>query len=136
MYKTYGTKYRTYTHDIVEKFRRGKEFAVKYRNKKGEEKVRLFYNEGFKRKKELSYGSSCDLVPNTVIYRSSTSLMDRLKANICELCGSENCILEMHHVRKLKNLAGKDYWEKLMIARQRKTIAVCRDCHTKIHHGK
>lgn len=136
MYKTYGTKYRTSVHNVIEKFRQGKEFAVKFRNKKGEEKMRFFYNDGFKRKKDVNYDSSCDLLPNTVIYRSSTSLMDRLKANKCELCGSENCILEMHHVRKLKNLIGKDYWEKLMIARQRKTIAVCLDCHTKIHHGK
>jgi len=136
MYKTYGTKYRTSVHNVIEKFRQGKEFAVKFRNKKGEEKMRFFYNDGFKRKKDVNYDSSCDLLPNTVIYRSSTSLMDRLKANKCELCGSENCILEMHHVRKLKNLIGKDYWEKLMIARQRKTIAVCLDCHTKIHLGK
>ncbi|GHT57560.1 maturase [Bacteroidia bacterium] len=136
MYKTYGTKYRTSVHNIIEKFRQGKEFAVKYRNKKGEEKVRLFYNEGFKRKKDVNYSSSCDLIPNTVAFRSSTSLMDRLKANKCELCGLDNCILEMHHMRKLKNLKGKEYWEKLMIARRRKTIAVCLDCHTKIHHGK
>lgn len=136
MYKTYGTKYRTYTHSIIEKFRYGKEFGVKYHNKRGEEKVRLFYNEGFKRKKDVNYSNSCDLMPNTIIYKSSTSLMDRLKANKCELCGSENCVLEMHHVRKLKNLKGKEYWEKLMIARQRKTIAVCMNCHTKIHHGK
>ncbi|WP_394811325.1 HNH endonuclease, partial [Phocaeicola vulgatus] len=40
------------------------------------------------------------------------------------------------HVRKLKNLQGKESWERHMIARKRKTIAVCRSCHKKIHDGK
>lgn len=136
MYKTYATKYRTSIHNIIEKFRQGKDFAVKFFNKKGEEKVRLLYNEGFKRKQDVSYDKSTDLTPNTVKYTSSTSLIDRLKASKCELCGTENSKLEMHHVRKLKNLKGKSFWEKLMIARNRKTIAVCLKCHTNIHHGK
>lgn len=42
----------------------------------------------------------------------------------------------MHHVRKLKDLKGKKRWEKHMIARKRKTIAVCHEYHWKIHTGK
>lgn len=42
----------------------------------------------------------------------------------------------MIHVRKLKDLKGKEAWEKLMIARQRKTIAVCEKCYSKIHGNK
>ena len=38
----------------------------------------------------------------------------------------------MHHVRKLKDLKGKSDWEKNMIARRRKTLAVCSKCHAKI----
>jgi hypothetical protein len=41
----------------------------------------------------------------------------------------------MHHVRKLKALDGKGYADKLMIARRRKTIALCRSCHLKAHAG-
>lgn len=63
------------------------------------------------------------------------TLIDRLKANRCELCGCENVMLEMHHVRKLKNLKGKEDWERIMIARRRKTIALCQSCHRKIHNG-
>lgn len=36
MYKTYGTKYRTSVHNVIEKYRLGKDFAVKYTNSKGE----------------------------------------------------------------------------------------------------
>lgn len=135
MYKTYCTKYRTHIPKITKKFRIGKDFGVKYKNKSGEEKYRLFYNEGFKRKKKAGY-TNCDIIPDNKYHLSSTSLIDRLKANKCEICGAEDTPIEIHHVRKLKDLKGKKYWEKYMIARNRKTLAVCFDCHRKIHYGK
>ncbi|WP_431091408.1 hypothetical protein [Paenibacillus sp. 8b26] len=42
----------------------------------------------------------------------------------------------MHHVKKLKDLKGKKKWEYFMIARRRKTIALCRECHSALHSGK
>ncbi len=77
MYKTYATKYRTTKSKIIKKYRNNKDFGVKYKNAKGDEKIRLFYNEGFKRKKEVSY-FEVDTVPNGARYFSSTSLIDRL----------------------------------------------------------
>ena len=41
----------------------------------------------------------------------------------------------MHHVRKLKDLQVKEDWERHIIARKRKTIALCRSCHKKVHYG-
>ena len=35
---------------------------------------------------------------------------------------------------KEKDLKGKQLWEIVMIAKRRKTLAVCKDCHNKIHH--
>ena len=135
MYKTYGTKYRTSISKVIEKFRVGKDFAVKFRNSKGIEKIRVFYNEGFKRQKKV-FQSNADLVPNTIKYFSSTKLIDRLKARECELCGKTNTPIEIHHVHRLKDLQGKTFWEALMIARNRKTIALCRECHKKLHCGQ
>ncbi len=65
---------------------------------------------------------------------SRTSFDDRLSARMCELCGKTNVPLEIHHVNKVKNLKGKQLWELAMIAKKRKTLAVCKDCHHKIHH--
>ncbi|MEM8650759.1 MAG: reverse transcriptase/maturase family protein [Pseudomonadota bacterium] len=69
-------------------------------------------------------------------------LIERLKANKCEHCGSTTKV-EVHHVRKLADLkkrwAGKrekPKWVKLMITRSRKTIVVCQKCHNDIHHGR
>ncbi|MFC2582071.1 MAG: hypothetical protein ACFNYJ_08295 [Segatella oris] len=34
----------------------------------------------------------------------------------------------MHHVRKLSILKGENEWERLMLKRHRKTLAVCSTC--------
>lgn len=135
MYKTYATKYRSNKKKIIAKFRIGKDFGVKFKTKDGKENVRLFYNEGFRRKETPIY-SNCDVIPDYKFILSGTSLIDRFKAGKCEICGNENLPIEIHHVRKLKDLKGKSFWEAFMIARNRKTIALCRDCHVKLHHGK
>lgn len=135
MYKTYGTKYRTSVHKIIEKFRCGKEFAVRFVNSKGTESTRLFYNQGFKRKEKALFSNE-DNKPKDIQYFSSTNLVDRLKAKKCEVCGKTNTPIEIHHIHRLKDLQGKAFWETLMIARKRKTLALCRECHTKLHCGK
>lgn len=135
MYKTYGTKYRTTVHKVIEKFRCNKEFAVRYKNSKGQVRMQVFYHDGFKRQ-EKALPSSVDIIPNDMKYFGSTNLIDRLKAGKCEVCGRTNVPIEIHHVHKLKDLKGKNFWEALMIARRRKTLALCRECHDKLHCGK
>lgn len=135
MYKTYGTKYRTSVHNVIEKYRLGKDFAVKYTNSKGEKCTRLFYNQGFKRKERAFYSNE-DIIRKDIKYFSSTSLIERIKAGKCEICGKTNIPIEIHHIHRLKDLKGKTFWEILMIARKRKTLALCKECHKKIHSGK
>lgn len=102
-----------------------------YENSKGKTLYQSFYHDGFKRKK-VAGNIYCDTIPRTVsITGGRNSLMERLKLQVCELCGATDK-LEMHHVRKLKDLKGKSDWEKKMIARRRKTLAVCSKCHAKI----
>jgi nitrate/TMAO reductase-like tetraheme cytochrome c subunit len=48
--------------------------------------------------------------------------------------------IEVHHVRRLKDLQSKERaeqpeWAKRMAARRRKTLIVCHTCHTGIHAG-
>lgn len=133
MYKTFAKKYKTTVRKIIAKYRINKDFAVCFSNKKGEQKYRFFYNNGFKRK-HVAFANLSDVMPNSIMNTACTSLIDRLKAQRCELCGNTDT-LEMHHVRRLKDLQGKEPWKVHMIARQRKTMAVCKPCHTKIHNG-
>jgi hypothetical protein len=135
MFKTYATKYRMSMKKCFTKFRIGKDLGVRYETKDGKTKTRLFYNEGFA-KKPLLKTSDVDYIPQTVKYSSRTSLIKRLKAGQCELCGAKDCAVEIHHVRKLKDLKGKSFWEAFMIARNRKTLALCQKCHDDLHFGR
>lgn len=134
MFKTLANKHKCSKKKIITRMRMGKDFGVKVKTENGKERVLLFYNEGFKRKR-ISY-EDCDRLPNGAVYYSRTKLTDRLAAQKCEICGIEGVPLEMHHIRKLKDLKGKKHWEVIMIARKRKTIAVCEGCHRKIHNGE
>lgn len=133
MYKTFAAKYKSTVVKICKKYKKDKVFTVSYKNKNGKTLTRQFYHDGFKRKRQ-DYAQCCDKEPVRYFY-TATSLIDRLKAKRCELCGKENVKLDMHHVRKLKNLQEKEDWERHMIARKRKTIALCRSCHKKVDGG-
>jgi group II intron reverse transcriptase/maturase len=67
-------------------------------------------------------------------------LILRLLAGRCEICDS-TVNLEVHHVRKLADLAkpgrrDKPEWMHLMAMRRRKTLITCRRCHHDIHAGR
>lgn len=134
MLKTFAGKYRTHISKIIQKYRYGKDFAVEYPKRDGVGRV-LFYNKGFRRDTKAESGNP-DIIARTVENYGRNSLMKRLKANKCEWCGKENVPIEVHHVRKLKDLSGKKKWEIAMIGRKRKTMALCLDCHDKLHAGK
>ncbi|WPQ62035.1 reverse transcriptase domain-containing protein [Chitinophaga sancti] len=134
MYKTFAAKYQTSVYKICSKYIKNDVFTVNYINKKGNVRSQFFYETGFKQKpKAIMY--NVDIIPQVAYTYGTTSLIDRLKARKCELCESVDD-LEMHHIRKMSDIKkGKQHWEKMMIARRRKTMAVCKSCHQKIHNG-
>ena len=129
MFKTIAQKQNSTLAQTIKKLRRGKNFIVDYVDGKGQKKVRVFYNEGFKRKTAKGY-AQCDNIPNTNI-SPYPSLIERLKAEKCELCGAQGKTV-MHHVRTLKDLKGDNEREQLMLKRHRKTLALCETCNAKI----
>ena len=133
MYKTFAGKYRSTVRKINKKYRYNKLFTVKYEQKVAI-KSRTFYKTSFKRR-TTAFNGSCDIEPYSIADVSRTNLTDRLKAEKCELCGATGKLI-MHHVRNLKDLKGKESWERLMSARKRKTIALCPSCHRLRHLGK
>lgn len=135
MYKTYATKYQTSIHK--EKIKRDVNgvFTIWYKNREGKTRFCRFYKGGFKRQK-IARGAYVDNLPRTVTTTGGrNSLITRLQTKVCEYCGATDN-LEMHHIRKLSDLKGKLDWEKRMIARKRKTLALCIKCHDKLHAGK
>jgi group II intron reverse transcriptase/maturase len=72
-------------------------------------------------------------------FTGSVELLQRLKADTCEMCGTQEKV-EVHHIRHLKDLhqpgrREKPLWMKVMAARKRKTLVVCHLCHRNIHNG-
>lgn len=82
---------------------------------------------------------SCD-PPTAMKWNRRSELVERLLADICELCGgTDQC--EVHHIRKLSDLnqpgrRPKTEWEQVMVARRRKTLVLCRQCHLAVDTGK
>jgi hypothetical protein len=78
-----------------------------------------------------------DLKPNLWSFQAHTELGERLLAETCEWCGAQpgRMEIEVHHVRKLKDLKGKTVWERQMIERRRKTMVLCVECHDELHAG-
>ena len=133
--KTLASKHKTSLSKIIDKFNDGTgKWGVPYETKLGN-KRRYFANYADCKGK----GSATDYISNAAIvygYAVNT-LENRLKAKVCELCGTtESDHYEVHHINKLKNLKGKERWEIAMIAKHRKTLVVCRDCHRSIIHKK
>lgn len=132
--KTIAWKHRCKLSKIYDKYRIGaKRWGIPYETKAGK-KVRkpTKFNE-------IDGKRFDDVIPTiiTIIAKGRTTIDSRLKAYRCELCGYEgkDRKYEVHHVNKVKNLKEKEPWEVVMIAKRRKTLVVCRDCHQKIHHG-
>lgn len=132
--KTLAGKHRSKVSKIRAMYKDGTgKWAIPYETKTGIKKM-YFANYADCKGKKFT-----DIVPQTAKNYSHdvTTLESRLKAKICEVCGcTDSDRHEIHHVNKVKNLKGKSEWEKVMIAKRRKTIVVCHKCHMAIHHGE
>ncbi len=134
MFKTFGAKYKMRIGKVRKKYGY-KDFGVTYKTKK-DTKILYYYNKGFKYDSKCINKADVDIIPKVYRNNNPTSLITRLKVRKCEYCNAENVKIEIHHIKKLKDLKGKKKWEKLMIARKRKTLALCVKCHDDLHGGK
>jgi group II intron reverse transcriptase/maturase len=79
--------------------------------------------------------------PPTVYGGVRSEIIQRLLAQRCEHCGSEDGPFEVHHVRRLADLdrpgrRERPRWIKRMASRRRKTLVVCARCHQDIHRDR
>ena len=134
--KTLAKKYKTHIRPLIKKYRVGKKWGIPYETKRGIQRMMIVRLSDFERG-NIFKESDIDTIKDRHHYSDINSLEKRLKAHKCELCGIEgdDVSFEIHHVNKLKNLKGKTFWEKAMIAKKRKTLVVCHECHMRIHHS-
>ncbi len=92
----------------------------------------------------LKWDAKADIKePPPFWWNRRTELEQRLLAQVCEACGATSLTdrIEVHHIRALKDLkhyTGREppLWVKVMAARRRKTLVVCRTCHMDIQYGR
>ena len=98
-------------------------------------KIRILW-KGSLAKDPRPLGAEADIIhkPKGILKRPK--LADRLNSNRCEWCGKYTEELEVHQVRTLKELDEKEDWARFMKKINRKTLVVCKDCHSKIHKSK
>ena len=131
--KSLGAKFQCSIGNVKRKFKDGKGgWCIPYETKAG---LKWRYFAKYADCKKATDFSDVIVNASAIYGLSMTSFESRLKAKVCELCGtSGSSRFELHHVNKVKNLKGKTLWERAMIAKRRKTLAVCWECHYKIHH--
>lgn len=132
MYKSFANKYKTNVNQIKRKYCKDNLFTVSYPTKSGNKQA-VFYNGGFKREMLATKFAEVSLLPPYKKYDKRNSLKTRLKLGLCEMCGNQSSEIELHQVKKLKDLTGKQEWERIMKDKRRRTLAVCPECHSKIH---
>lgn len=133
MLKTFAAKYRTKVSKIKARYTKDGKFTVPYATKSGIKEC-VYYNERFGRKTKPLFGQ-VDMQATYKKYAKPNSLICKLRAKTCELCGSTSDDIEIHQVKRLKDLTGNVDWEIVMLLRRRKTLAVCPGCHEQIHRS-
>ena len=118
--------------------------GVTYQTKEGT-KTLTYFNESIRKKDRPVKGpGGLGVWDKPILERHQ--ILKRLAADTCELCGKprdSTATLEVHHVRKLKDIKQKyakrgqqiPGWVLRMSSLRRKTLVVCNKCHHDIHTG-
>lgn len=119
--------------------------GVTYQTNKGD-KTLTYFDEPLRKKNQPQQGLAAQgVLPITIPLRHR--ILDRLNANKCELCGYQSNTssqFEVHHIRKLRDIKQKyqkrgqhiPNWVLAMASLNRKTLVVCKPCHSAIHSGQ
>ena len=130
---TLAGKYNSSISKTIDKYKRGKEWGIKYKTRSGISREKKIVKLA-----DCRDSSICEdtIVKHQSVHRlnSINTIRERFLAKKCELCGkSGDDLYEVHHIASLKALSGIHIWERVMQEKHRKTLIVCEDCHLAIH---
>ena len=132
---TLASKHKSSTAKVRNQYKDGQgKWCIPYETRTGTKRMYFAKYQDSKTTK-----SAKDEIPHAVpqTIRTRSSFESRLMAKRCEFCGStDSASYEVHHVHRLKDLKGKTMLEQVMLARKRKTIVLCEQCHHNLHNGK
>jgi RNA-directed DNA polymerase len=137
LFKTLARKHKISMVKAIARLKKGNDHVHRYRVKDEVREVKVFKLRHMEKKPKVW---EVDEIPNTLYLSSPRSeLVKRLNGEECEYCGQTDPPLRSHHIRRLRDLRKKTHlkvWEKVMIARNRKTLVLCEECHELLHKGK
>jgi hypothetical protein len=132
LYKTLAAKRKRTVSQVARSLKTETGYTLVTRLENGETRRLDLYNPTHRQRPAVDP----DPVVNIGWVWSTTELTRRLIARRCEYCTEAGVPCEVHHVRKLAMIKkGKEDWQKLMIARRRKTLVLCQPCHRRLHAG-
>jgi len=133
--KTLANKHKTSINKIANNLKTDDGYALIVQEEKKTRVIRIFRLKDLK--KPLPTNPQIDTQPNVYIWTlSRTEVIKRLNKGQCEYCETTQGPFEVHHIRKMKDVAkGKELWQQMMAARNRKTMVLCQNCHHKLHAG-
>jgi RNA-directed DNA polymerase len=132
---TLARKHNSSISKEASRLRQGRDLTILTNTKEGKPKRYTLFT--LRNWKPPSPEEDVDKQPITAHLRFGRSTLEqRINTNTCESCGKEGGYFEVHHVRKLKDLKGREWWEQVMSRRKRKTMILCNECHVLLHTGK
>lgn len=135
LFKTLGHKHKMSVSKVAKSLKTEDGHALILKEEKKTRIIKLFRLKDLKT--PLLTDPRIDTVSTQFVWTLSRSeLIRRLNARICEYCESTQGPFEVHHIRKMKDVAhGKELWQRMMAARHRKTLILCQECHQHLHAG-
>jgi group II intron reverse transcriptase/maturase len=136
LFKTLASKRKTTVKQVAVSLKlEDGSYGIHYQVKGEQRTLKLFRLKTWRRPMGMGV---VDREPNVTRFTLAKSeLIQRLNASRCEYCETKTGPFEVHHVRGLKSIkSGKEVWQKIMIARNRKTLVLCKKCHRLLTAGK
>jgi hypothetical protein len=133
--KTLANKHKTSVKSIAKQLKTDEGYVLLVPGEKKTRVIKLFRLKDLK--PPLPNNPMIDEQPNVYLWTLSRSeVIKRLNRGQCEYCETRQGPFEVHHIRKLKDVAkGKALWQQMMAARNRKTLVLCQNCHHQLHTG-
>src|SRR6266568_4910279 len=133
--KTLANKHKTGVNKIVKRLKTQDGLKLTVKREQEARYISVFRLKDLR--KPAPHNPQLDVQLNGYLWTLSFSeVTKRLNRKRCEYCETTEGPFEVHHVRKLKDVAkGKALWQRMMAARHRKTLVLCRNCHHQLHAG-
>lgn len=132
--KTLSRKHKCSVKVTAERLRNGDSLGLWYEGRRKRQFMPMFR---LKDVRPTPASSHVDREALTHLYFAGRNdIIDRLRAGMCQACGSVGAPLEVHHARKMSDMRGTTLWTRVKAARTRKRVVLCRDCHVAHHSGR